>query len=215
MENTFPHVNYILLVIAALIPIANPFSTAPLFISMTSDLSKADRNQIALLATTYMFIILVIFLLLGAVLLNFFGISLPALRIAGGLIVAFIGFQMLFGNEDKASAKAHHDVKSMAFTPLAMPMLSGPGSIAVIMSMAVRVSEAGSLSNQLMGYFVVIVGIAITAIICWIVLTASSRVIQFMGPSGIDALTKIMGFLLTSIGVQFVITGFKGLGVLS
>lgn len=214
MENSFPLLNYVVLVIAALIPIANPFSTAPLFISMTSDLSRSERNHVALLATTYMFIILVVFLLLGAVILNFFGISLPALRISGGLIVAYIGFRMLFESDDKKSDKASQDAKKLAFTPLAMPMLSGPGSIAVIMSIAVQVAESGSLSNQLLGYFVVTVGIAITAIICWLVLRASGKVIHFMGPSGIDALTKIMGFLLVSIGVQFIITGIKGLGVI-
>ena len=162
-----------------------------------------------------MFIILVVFLILGAVILNFFGISLPALRISGGLIVAYIGFRMLFTDDDKTSNKTPKDAKKLAFTPLAMPMLSGPGAIAVVMSMAVQVSEFKSLSNQLLGYFVVIVGIAITAIICWLVLRASGKVIHFMGSSGIDALTKIMGFLLISIGVQFIITGVEGLGIIS
>jgi multiple antibiotic resistance protein len=79
------------------------------------------------------------------------------------------------------------------------------------MSMAVSVSEADTLSNQLLGYFVVTLGIALSSFICWLVLRVSGRVVNFMGESGIDALTKIMGFLLVSIGVQFIITGMQSL----
>lgn len=207
---------YVLLVIAGLIPIANPFSTAPIFISMTSGLSRKERRHIASMATLYMFIVLVVFLLLGSAILSFFGISLHALRIAGGLIVAYIGFRMLFepDKQENEPAKAtHEEVKKLAFTPLAMPMLSGPGSISVIMGAAAQISESPSLSEQIMGYLVVTLGIAITAFICWVVLRASGSVVRFMGSSGIDALTKVMGFLLVSIGVQFVITGIQGLGL--
>jgi multiple antibiotic resistance protein len=124
---------------------------------------------------------------------------------------------MLFVQDEKASEVAQlnsEDANKIAFTPLAMPMLSGPGSIAVIMSMAVQISELESLSNQLIGYSVVILGITISAFICWLVLRASGSVVRFMGESGIDALTKVMGFLLVRIGVQFVITGMRGLGAL-
>ncbi len=206
---------YVLLVIAGLIPIANPFSTAPIFISMTAGLKKSERNQIANLAILYMFVVLLVFLLLGAAILSFFGISLHALRIAGGLIVGVIGFRMLFEPDNSPShstQKNHEDVKKLAFTPLAMPMLSGPGSISVIMGGAVEIAELETLTDQIIGYAVVTTGIAITAFICWLVLRASSSVVKFMGPSGIDALTKVMGFLLVSIAVQFVITGVQGLG---
>lgn len=214
METAYQLMSYVLLVIAALIPIANPFSTAPLFVGMTADLSKPQRNRIAFLSTLYMFIVLVVFLLLGAVILNFFGISLSALRISGGLIVAYIGFRMLFEPDDKKPEQTHatpEEANKIAFTPLAMPMLSGPGSISVILAIAAKVSDSDSLTNQLLGYLVVTVGIAISALICWLVLRASGAVVRFMGPSGIDALTKVMGFLLVSIGVQFVITGMQSL----
>lgn len=216
MEYALELMNYVVLVVAALIPIANPFSTAPLFVGMTANLSKKQKNHIAFLSTMYMFIVLTIFLLLGAVILSFFGITISALRIAGGLIVAFVGFKMLFG-EDEASAQEKvtaENANKMAFTPLAMPMLSGPGSISVIMSIAVQVSESGSMSHQITGYLVVTAGIAVSAFICWMVLRASGSVTRFLGVSGIDALTKVMGFLLVSIGVQFVISGVRALGVI-
>lgn len=217
MDQALELMNYVILVVVALIPIANPFSTAPLFVGMTANLSKQQKNHIAFLSTMYMFIVLTVFLLLGAVILSFFGISLPALRIAGGLIVAFVGFQMLFGEDEQTEQTqvSAENANKIAFTPLAMPMLSGPGSISVIMSVAVNISEAESVSHQIMGYLVVTVGIALSAFICWLVLRASGAVTRFLGASGIDALTKVMGFLLVSIGVQFVISGVRALGVIS
>ena len=216
MENIIEYLGFVFLVIAGLIPIANPFSTAPIFISITSGLTKKERNHIASMASMYMLIVLVVFLLLGAAILNFFGISLSALRIAGGLIVAYLGFRMLF-EQGKSSSDIgqpnHEEAMSMAFTPLAMPMLSGPGSISVIMGAAAQIAELETFSDQMIGYGIVIVGILVTVLICWLVLRASGSVVRFMGASGIDALTKIMGFLLVSIGVQFVITGIKGLGI--
>lgn len=199
--------NYVVLVIVALIPIANPFSTAPLFIGMTAGLSQDETAKVARLASLYMFIILTVFLLLGAAILAFFGISLSALRIAGGLIIATIGFRMLFESKPKEEEPyiTSESVNKIAFTPLAMPMLSGPGAIAVIMSMAVSVSQLETVADKFIAYGVITMGIAISAVICWLVLRASGSVTRFMGESGIDALTKIMGFLLVSIGVQFVI----------
>lgn len=210
MDFIYQLFGYIVLVIAALIPIANPFSTAPLFIGMTAELTAEQRKSIAFRSTFYMFAVLTVFLFLGALILNFFGISLSALRIAGGLIVATIGFNMLFDKSEttkKDKVVSADEASKIAFTPLAMPMLSGPGSISVIMGMAATVSDIESFSGQLYGYGIVTLGIAISAFVCWIVLRASGSVVRFLGASGIDALTKIMGFLLVSIGVQFVITG--------
>ncbi len=217
MELSLQLFSYILLVVAALVPIANPFSTAPLFVTLTAGADEKLRKHIALLCCLYMFGLLVLFLLLGTVVLNFFGISLPALRIAGGLIVATIGFRMVFEQKDKEpeSPEVSHDsLTKVAFTPLAMPMLSGPGSISVVMSMAAQISLLEPVTSKLIAYAVVTTGIAIASIICWLVLRASGSVVRFLGKNGIDALTKVMGFLLVSIGVEFVVAGLKGLNVI-
>ncbi len=211
-------ISYVLLVVASLVPIANPFSTAPLFVTLTAGADKQQRKHIALLCCVYMFGLLVLFLLLGSVVLNFFGISLPALRIAGGLIVATIGFRMVFESKDHtpdSQAVTDDSLNKIAFTPLAMPMLSGPGSISVVMSMAAQISLLQPWSSQIIGYGVVIAGIALASIICWLVLRASGSVVRFLGQNGIDALTKVMGFLLVSIGVEFVVAGLQGLGVIT
>lgn len=191
--------------IGALLPIANPFSSAPVFVTITRKMSHARRNQQARMAAIYMACILLVAFIAGALILKFFGISLPALRLAGGLIIARIGFKMLdpapeesLPEKDQREALDRSDI---AFTPIAMPLLSGPGSIAVTISMATSVD---SLSH----YIPVCVGIIAVAFISWLVLRSSARVIDVMGSSGVNVLTRIMGLILVCIGIQFVANGF-------
>ena len=202
----------LLLVIAGLIPIANPFSTAPLFLSLTSGFSAEESARTAKLCTIYMFIVLTSFLFVGAFLLSFFGVSLPSLRVAGGLVIAYIGFRMLFPPAivPTADTTAPGKPEDISFTPLAMPMLSGPGSISVIIAMASEIGDVEQTMYRVWGYGVVTVGIGVSAFICWLVFRASDKVVKFMGTAGIDALTKVMGFFLICIGVEFVANGIDG-----
>lgn len=185
-------------------PIANPFSTAVVFLTLTEDFSEERRQHQARMACVYMAVVLITFLLLGTLIMNFFGISIPGLRIAGGLIVARIGFTMLDArSENGMSGKPREGgvrKDDIAFTPLAMPMLSGPGSIAVTIGMA---TEADGVGENL----AIVVGIVLVALVSWLVLRASARVIHVLGPAGTNALGRIMGFLLVCIGVQFIVDG--------
>ena len=200
---------YVLAVVLGIVPIVNPFSTAPVFISMTSHVSKAERKHTATLACVYMAGLLLVFLLLGTIIMQFFGISLMSLKIAGGLVIAYMGFRMLFppesGSQDSGSSSAR-DPRDLAFTPLALPMLCGPGSISVVLAMAANVSGQDILLNKVVGYGVVAVGILISTFICWLVLWSSGAVVRFLGKNGIDATTKLMGFLLICIGTEFVLS---------
>jgi multiple antibiotic resistance protein len=202
-----------LLVVGALIPIANPFSTAPMFLSLTANFDNAERKRAARLSCFYMFILLSAFLVSGVFLLSFFGISLSSLRIAGGLIIGYLGFRMLFPhdiNEEAGPGKVHN-ASDIAFVPLAMPMLSGPGSISVVIAIAAKVGELETTKELVMGYVTVAGGIAISAFICWLVLSASGKVVRFLGKGGIDAMTKVMGFFLISIGVELVVSSITKL----
>lgn len=202
-------VGYILMVVLGIVPIVNPFSTAPVFISMTANVSVAERHKIATMACVYMCTILLTFLLLGVFVLQFFGISLMSVRLGGGLIIAFMGFQMLFPRETSdTKLSTIRDSGSIAFTPLALPMLSGPGSISVVLGVAAGLSEIEDLTDKITGYGVVAVGIIVSSFICWLVLWSAGKVIQYMGKSGIDAATKLMGFILVCIGTEFVISGW-------
>ncbi len=191
--------------VASLLPIANPFSTSALFLAITPGMAADERNRQAFRAGTYMAAILLVFLTAGALIMSFFGISVSGVRIAGGMVVSFIGFRMLFPQdgeltaEGKAEATLKHDV---AFTPLAMPSLAGPGSIAVILGVSAQIERP-------LEYFVVGLGIVLTAVVCWLVLRAAGSLVDFLGQNGIDAIARIMGFLLICIGVQFIAFGIR------
>ncbi len=189
-----------------ILPIANPFSTAVVLLTITEGFSEERRRQQVRLACIYMAGILITFLLAGTLIMNFFGISIPGLRIAGGLIVAGIGFGMLnpkpehaMSEELRADAVQKDDV---AFTPLAMPMLSGPGSIAVTIGMA---AEADGMGENM----AIVVGIGLVAFVSWLVLRASGRVVRVLGATGMNALGRIMGFLLVCVGIQFIVNGVQ------
>ncbi|GAC14023.1 multiple antibiotic resistance protein [Aliiglaciecola lipolytica E3] len=94
----------------------------------------------------------------------------------------------------------------IAFIPLAMPSMSGPGAISVVIAMASQLNDAGSLRSEVIGFAVVIAGIAVSASICWSVLRGASKVVKFLGNTGIQAMTKVMGFFLISIGVDMVVS---------
>jgi len=208
------YVYLIIVVVIALIPITNPFSSAPIFLSITSKLDEGSRNKLLKLTCIYMFSILIVFLLAGVVILNFFGISLDSLRIAGGLIITFLGFKMLFpasaSDTEQTEVNTYEQARGLAFTPLAMPMLSGPGSIAVVVSMAADISKDQSIIARIAGYLAEGLGILITVLICWLVLRSSTKITTLLGTSGLDALTKIMGFVIICIGVEFTVSGIKG-----
>lgn len=187
-----------------ILPIANPFSTAVVFLTITDGFSEDRRRQQARLACIYMAGVLITFLLVGSLIMTFFGISVPGLRIAGGLIVARIGFGMLnstpehkMSEESQEEAVRKHDV---AFTPLAIPMLSGPGSIAVTIGMATEADGVGE-------HLAIVMGIGLVSFVSWLVLRASSRVVRVLGASGMNAMGRIMGFLLVCVGIQFIVDG--------
>jgi multiple antibiotic resistance protein len=188
-----------------LLPIANPFSTAAVFVAVTQRFSEAQAQDQARRACLYMAIVLLVSLFAGALIMEFFGISIPALRIAGGLIVARIGFGMLNPEPEPDVGEAEREealhMTDLAFTPLAMPMLSGPGSIAVTIGMATG-------ADSLWDYAAIAFGIVLVAFVSWLVLRSARRIVAMLGPTGMTALVRIMGFLLVCVGIQFI-----GLGV--
>jgi multiple antibiotic resistance protein len=200
-------VTLILSTVGALLPIVNPFSTAGLVVSITAGLTETERAEQVRRACIYMFFILTTFLISGGLIMTFLGISIPGLRIAGGMIVSYLGFRMLF--PETPSISKQEQVEAMhkpdvSFTPLAMPSLSGPGSIAVVIGVSSTIQERGRI---VFGYAFVALGIAITALISYAVLKAATRLDRLLGATGMNAMARIMGFLLVCIGVQFVING--------
>ena len=181
-----------IITILALLPISNPFSTVPLFLSLTRGHPDTWAQQQALRACFFMAGILLIFFWSGAIIIEFFGISIPAIRVAGGMIIMRVGFSMLnpaeagpddITEEGKKESKQKSDI---AFTPLAMPSLSGPGSISVVTTMAASAEE-------LTGYLAISIGIVVVVIIAWVALRSAPMIAKGLGVMGLDALTRIMG----------------------
>lgn len=192
-----------------LLPIINPLSAGPTFLAITEGDSEERRRDQARKGCFYMVAILVSFLVGGTFIMNFFGISIPGLRIAGGILVTGIGMNMLAAPRSDPAGEAEHREAArrkldISFSPLAMPMLSGPGSIAVTLGFT-------SLATDWTDYLAIIAGIVTVALLTYAVLRVSGRLVRFIGPVGVNALTKIMGFLIMSIGVQFVVNGVLGI----
>ncbi|HEX2861455.1 MAG TPA: MarC family NAAT transporter [Lacunisphaera sp.] len=188
-----------------LLPIINPLSAAPTFLMITEGDSEEFRREQARKGCFYMVAILVCFLTGGTFIMNFFGISIPGLRIAGGILLTGIGMGMLTSpRPDTATEAEQHEAArrkgDISFSPLAMPMLSGPGSIAVTLGFT-------SLATGWLDYAAIIAGIITVALLTYAVLRMSGGLVRFIGPVGVNAMTKIMGFLIMSMGVQFVVNG--------
>lgn len=207
MNPLIESLTYVFSTIGALLPIVNPLSTVGLVVSITGNLTETERNEQIRRACIYMFFILTTFLIAGGLIMRFFGISIPGLRIAGGMIVSYMGFRMLFPDSVGISSQEQFEAQQKAdisFTPLAMPGLSGPGSIAVVIGISTTAQDHKYL---FLDYALMIIGIAITAIICYLVLRAATRLNRVLGATGMNAIARIMGFLLICMGTQFVING--------
>lgn len=192
-----------------LLPIINPLAAAPTFLAITEGDSVERRREQARKGCFYMVGILVSFLIGGTFIMNFFGISIPGLRIAGGILMSGIGMGMLApqknaANPDAEEREAARKKVDISFSPLAMPMLSGPGSIAVTLGFT-------SLATAWTDYLAIIAGIVCVAALTYFVLRLSGRIVNLIGPVGVNAMTKIMGFLIMCIGVQFVVNGILGI----
>ena len=208
--NTVSHFwGLILATVIALLPLINPFAAAPTFLAITEGDTPARRNQQLRMACIYMVAILISFLIGGTFIMGFFGISIPGLRIAGGLLVAGIGSGMLVAgpkdaNQTKQEQEAARAKRDIAFSPLAMPMLSGPGAIAVTIGLT-------SLSTAWTDYIAIIIGILIVAIIIYATLRLSGKIVIVIGQGGMNALTKVMGFLILCVGIQFIVNWVIGI----
>ena len=192
----------------ALFPIVNPIGGIPLFFSLTADLPREERNRTARRTAFYVIAILVTFMLFGRFVLSFFGISLPVLKIAGGLIVANTAWGMVTASnrmtmEERSEALTKEDI---SLTPMAMPMLSGPGSIGVVMGLAAH-------ANGLLAYVGMMIGIVLLGFTVYLFLCMGGPMVKRLGPSAMGAITRIFGFLILAIAVQLVWDGvadFRG-----
>lgn len=201
--------------LVVLLPLANPLTTVALFLGLAGDMNREQRNHQSLMASVYVFAIMMVAYYAGQLVMNTFGISIPGLRIAGGLIVAFIGFRMLFPAQkatdttdalDALEERPGKEVPNIAFVPLAMPSTAGPGTIAMIISSASTV-RSGSTFPEWVVMLAPPLIFALIGVILWGCLRSSGAIMRWVGKDGIEAISRLMGFLLVCMGVQFIING--------
>ncbi len=208
-------VNAFLLVYAALFPIVNPIGSAPLFLRMTSDRTSAERSVLAQSIARNSFFLLLGSLFIGSHVLEFFGITLPVVRIAGGSVVAAFGWQLLHANDDQSPD--HKKVGETgpridAFYPLTMPLTVGPGSISVAVTLgSQRPTPTDDLTQLAILGGAAVAGLAAIAATIYISYRFADRIMLFLGPRGTDVLMRLSAFILFCIGIQII---WNGLSVL-
>lgn len=194
--------------LVSLMSISNPLSKIPLFVSLTEDMPRRDRSAVARKACLYGFALLVFTLFFGVFILEAFGISYGALRIAGGLTVAVLGYRMLFGY-GYIGLTAKGGQGNIAVFPLALPAICGPGAIAVVIGISTEIAELKTAALKAMAYGATATSMLLTCIAIWLTFRSARLLSKAMGPDAMEAITRIMGFLLVCIGVQFVASGVR------
>jgi multiple antibiotic resistance protein len=197
--------SFFLLSFTSLLAIVNPLSAVPMFLAMTVRYEPELRQRTLRRAIVTAFLVMVVFALLGNYILRFFGITTHAFQIAGGIIFFGIGWDMLQAKRSGVKATEAEETEGaikddIAITPLGLPTLAGPGAITTVIAL---LSEARSPATMVAVYL----AIGLTMLVSWIVLSLAPLVVRRLGQTGLNVLTRIMGLLVTVIGVQLVING--------
>lgn len=189
----------------ALFSVLNPIGTIPIFVGLTQDYNQKERARVSLWTSINVAVILLIAFFVGQYVLSFFGITITALRIAGGIIIASSGFSLLNGRFSKNKGinkkveEEIHNRNDIALTPLAMPMLAGPGSISLLIA---YYQEHHAPDEMIISTLAII----LVALSIYLVLRSAHYLAKFLGASGIVAISRIIGFLTIAIGIQYIIS---------
>ena len=194
---------------AALISIVNPVGAIPVFIKLTESQSTAERNRTSLRSAVTTGMVLMVALALGETVLAFFGITIASFRVGGGILIMLIANSMLHAQTSQTKHTEEEVRDSMerdtvAVIPLGIPLLAGPGAISTIILNAQRYSS-------LPHYSILIVEILLVACAVWLSLRSASLIAQLLGRTGINIVTRIMGLIMTAVGVEFIAGGLKEL----
>jgi multiple antibiotic resistance protein len=205
-----------LLALATLLPIVNPLGAAPLYLAKTVDLTRSEHAGLASRVAINCFLLLLASLLIGAYVLDFFGISVPIVQVAGGLLVCSLAWSLLHQPDepldwvqDAATPVKRPDVRTRAFYPLTMPLIVGPGSISVAVTLGANQSHAfRPLVVNALGHAA---GAFLVAIAIFVTLRYADPILRRLGPTGTAVLLRLSAFILLCIGVQIIWNGGSAL----
>lgn len=201
-----------LLTFAALFPIVNPLAIAPIFLSLTRDLTNQQRQVLALKVAINGFILLLATLLVGDYALTFFGVSVPVVQIAGGLVVASLGWRLLHASDEDPATRTPQTwsaLESKALYPLTLPLTVGPGAISVAITIGANFpSTPQTFLFDVTSSTIGILGIAVSVFLCF---AYADRVSHRLGPRGLTVVMKLSAFILLCIGIQIMWNGVDAL----
>jgi multiple antibiotic resistance protein len=204
---TEPLAAFALLCFTSLLAIINPLSAAPMYLALTDGYTAEHRRRTLRSAVVTAFLVLVVFALLGGTIFQLFGITIDAFRIAGGILFFGIGMDMLQARRSRVKATEEEEREAatkeeVGITPLGVPMITGPGAITTVMVLMAQATTAPRVA-------IVFGTVVVVLAICWMVLSGAPRLVRFFGQTGLNVMTRIMGLLVTVIGVQFIIDGAR------
>lgn len=188
-------------VFMAFFAIMNPIANTAVFYGLTANEDRSGQAKIAAKSIVITFILIFLFAVLGKAIFHLFGITLPALRITGGILVFLVGYHMLHGSNSKLHTAQGNEDTDIAISPLAVPLLAGPGTIAT----AMNYSAAGGW----MEITVTVLMFAVLCLITYLCFISSAKILALIGESGIGIVTRLMGLILAVIGAQMGIAGIK------
>jgi multiple antibiotic resistance protein len=206
----------ILLAIGALLPIVDPLGGAPIYLAMTASLTAEERGRMAKAVAVNSFLLLIASALVGAYVLDFFGLSIPAVQVAGGMVVCAIAWSLLNSPDspttlarEEAPAITPDDLSRRAFYPLTMPLTVGPGSISVALTLGANPSTG--LRPLLVTALAHALGIFIVAASVFLCYRYAAPILRKLGPTGTSVVVRLSAFILLCIGVQIAWNGLHAL----
>jgi multiple antibiotic resistance protein len=201
----------VLLVFAALFPIVNPLGGAPIFLSMTPDYDPAERAALAWRVTVNAFVLLLASVVTGTYVLEFFGLSVPVVQVAGGFVVCTLGWRLLQdpGALEQPSPVTTPKRRNLAFYPLTMPLTVGPGSISV--AITIGANHPDSVRSFLINAPAILIGVTLVSATVFVAYRYADRLSRMIGETGMSVLLRLSAFILLCIGVQIVWNGASAL----
>ncbi|MGH8293980.1 MAG: MarC family protein [Steroidobacteraceae bacterium] len=212
------HIHYfagiVFIVVAALLPIIDPFAGAPIYLAMTSGLTRPERARMAKLVALNSFMLLIASILVGAYVLDFFGVSIPAVQVAGGIVVCALAWSLLNGPATpEVSASINpptpDSITQRAFYPITMPLTVGPGSISVAITLGANPPRG--LRALLTTTVAHVIGVLITVVVIYLCYRYADRLVRRLGKTGTNIMIRMTAFILLAIGTQITWNGARAM----
>ena len=204
-------VDTLVLVFAALLPVVNPVGSAPIFLALTEGVGKAERDRLSFWVALNSFILLFGSAFIGSDVLEFFGISLPIVRIAGGLLLTGLGWKLLNADPDPDHAAAKNSpVEPESFYPLTMPLTVGPGCMAIAITLGTQRAKFG-VEQLLLFRCALSTGLLLIAVSIYLCYRFADRLVAILGHGGTTVVIRLSAFILVCIGLQILWSGWSGL----